>query len=404
MSTSDQVYRESYRRLFGEDAAPGKTSPGPGSRCAVSGKTINNEVVRDTNLSGGALLMACRFENVIFEQVNLEQATFLACRFRSCHFRDCNFGKAAFVGCRLRGVTFDGKRGRLERARFEKCRLSKVLFNDMHAVGVEFIRSRLAYCKFDAGKFGESKFLSNRLNRTTFHHCKMSDALFSRNYLKGCAFDAVLVDGIGAWSNRMDSVSRNSQNCLLGEKSAVHVHNLETSHFHSIVGNVGYSHLIDEMCEKCVLLLGRFTGENSETVRRLKDALHAEELLPIVFDFEGPKSRNLTETVCILAHMSKFVVADITDQKSVGHELQSIIPRLAVPVVPIIRGDAPVFALFYDYATADSVLDLVRFASLDALSLMIKDRIVEPARSRCKQIEEKRMRIAELRKIEERRA
>jgi len=48
-----------------------------------------------------------------------------------------------------------------------------------------------------------------------------------------------------------------------------------------------------------------------------------------------PDSRDITETVTTLARLARFIIADITDPKSIPLELQSIVPDVAVPVQPL---------------------------------------------------------------------
>ena len=72
------------------------------------------------------------------------------------------------------------------------------------------------------------------------------------------------------------------------------------------------------------------------------DAIRAElrkrDYLPILFDFEKPLSRDLTEAVSTLAHMAQFIIADLTDARSIPAELTEVVKDLpSVPVQPLIR-------------------------------------------------------------------
>jgi hypothetical protein len=59
--------------------------------------------------------------------------------------------------------------------------------------------------------------------------------------------------------------------------------------------------------------------------------------VPVVFDFEKSQSQTTTETVTLLARMARFVIADLTDAKSVLQELQAIVPSSPkLPVRPLI--------------------------------------------------------------------
>ena len=78
----------------------------------------------------------------------------------------------------------------------------------------------------------------------------------------------------------------------------------------------------------------------------MRDNLRERGYLPILFDFEGPLNRNTDETVTLLARMARFVIADISDAKSVLQELRTIVPNLpTLPVQPKARMPAFVSGL-----------------------------------------------------------
>ncbi len=57
---------------------------------------------------------------------------------------------------------------------------------------------------------------------------------------------------------------------------------------------------------------------------------------------------NPVDNVVMTARLARFVIADITDPKSIPLELQAIIPNLAVPVQPLLLEGSPEFSMFRD--------------------------------------------------------
>ena len=79
----------------------------------------------------------------------------------------------------------------------------------------------------------------------------------------------------------------------------------------------------------------------------LREELRKRDYLPILFDFDKPASRDITETVSLLARMARFVVADITDARSIPQELMVIAPDLpSVPIQPLLQEGAGEYGMF----------------------------------------------------------
>ena len=81
-----------------------------------------------------------------------------------------------------------------------------------------------------------------------------------------------------------------------------------------------------------------FIAHRKRVLELIREELRRLNYLPVVFDFDKPATRDLTETVSTLAHIAKFVIADITEARSIPQELERIVPDLpSVPVQPLLE-------------------------------------------------------------------
>jgi hypothetical protein len=133
-----------------------------------------------------------------------------------------------------------------------------------------------------------------------------------------------------------------------------------------------------------VLLLGRFTEGRIEVLERLRKELRKRDYLPIVFNFDKPETKDFTETVRLLAGLSRFVIADVTNPRSTPLELQATVPEIMVPFLPIIEEGQEPFAMLTDLwiRHRDWVFEPLYYSSLDALVGALDKEIIGPAETR----------------------
>jgi hypothetical protein len=88
--------------------------------------------------------------------------------------------------------------------------------------------------------------------------------------------------------------------------------------------------------------------------------------------------------------MARFVIADITDAKSIPAELQSIVPRLpSVPVQPLILDSDYEYALFEHIQKFPWVLETFRYGNQDELLASIEGRVIGSAEAKANEIRSK---------------
>jgi hypothetical protein len=194
------------------------------------------------------------------------------------------------------------------------------------------------------------------------------------------------VYGVSAWDVKQSEGTKQQDLIVtpLG-KPEITVDNIEVAQFvYLLLHNEKIRSVIDTVGKKGVLLLGRFTEGWIAVLERLRDELRKRGYLPIVFNFDNPATKDFTETIRLLAGLSKFVIADVTNPKSAPLELQATVPEIMVPFQPIIEEGQEPFAMLADLwkKHRDWVFEPVYYSSVDALVASFDKEIIAPAEAR----------------------
>jgi hypothetical protein len=191
--------------------------------------------------------------------------------------------------------------------------------------------------------------------------------------------------GIAAWNVRL-TIDTRQENLLItppGE-AGITVDNINVAQFiYLLLNNEEVRAVIDTITSKTALILGRFSPERKIILDRLREELRKRHYVPIMFDFEKPRSRDTIETIRTLAGMFKFIIADLTDAKAVVQELQAIVPNLpSVAVRFIIKKSESEPAMFDHIRRYPWVLDgAFEYENPEEVIKSINHSILEPWRS-----------------------
>jgi hypothetical protein len=196
--------------------------------------------------------------------------------------------------------------------------------------------------------------------------------------LTGADLTGCRIYGVSAWGLKLDGAKQ--QNLVVtpaANEAEITVDNIEVAQFiYLMLNNQKVREVIDTITSKAVLILGRFTEERKPVLEALRGELRQRKYLPILFDFEKPSNRNTDE----LARMARFVIADLSDAKSVLQELRAIVPDLpSVPVQPIIVAMQEEPGMFDFYRNFRSFLNVHRYASQEQLIAELGEKVVSPA-------------------------
>jgi uncharacterized protein YjbI with pentapeptide repeats len=154
-----------------------------------------------------------------------------------------------------------------------------------------------------------------------------------------------------------------------------------------LLNNRKIGEVIDTIGKKAVLILGRFSPERKAILDAIRHELRKRNYLPVLFDFEKPGSRDLTETISTLAHMARFVIADITDAKSIPQELTAIVPNLpSVPVQPLLLASQHEYGMFEHFRRYPWVLEPFLYEDQEKLLAELQAKVLAPAEAKAKEL------------------
>jgi hypothetical protein len=204
---------------------------------------------------------------------------------------------------------------------------------------------------------------------------------FTGANLTGCR-----IHGVAAWRLTLEGTKQ--QNLVITDvgEPEITVDDIEVAQFiYLMLNNQKIRRVIDTITSKVVLILGRFTPVRKPMLDALRDELRKPErgYVPVVFDFEKSRSQTTVETVTLLARMARFVIADLSDAKSVLQELQAIVPsspKLAVRPVIISDQDEP--GMFDSIKIYRSVPKTYRYDDLAQLTANLDKRVIRPAEAK----------------------
>jgi hypothetical protein len=212
----------------------------------------------------------------------------------------------------------------------------------------------------------------------------LAGSILIRTNLEGADLTGCRVYGVSVWGVNLRGTVQSDLVITAADEADITVDNIEVAQFiYLLLNNQRIRQVIDTITSKVVLILGRFTPARKTILDAMRQELRARDYLPVLFDFEKPANRDQTETISTLAHMARFVIADITDAKSIPQELMKIVPTLpSVPVQPLLLASKREWGMFRDLQRYPWVLAPVRYNDQKELLAELSEKVIMPAEAK----------------------
>ncbi len=306
---------------------------------------------------------------------NLSRASLQRANCSGAYLASANLSRANLAGANL------------SMADLSRADLSEANLSDAYLSGAYLSRANLSGACLERAFLARADLSGANLSGAQLRGADLSGASLVQARLDDADFTDCRVYGVSAWDVRLTRTRQSRLVITPDEESAITVDDLELAQFiYLLLNNQKIRRVIDTITSKVVLLLGSFTPERKVLLDALRDTLKLKNYSPVVFDFEAPAGRDLTETLRTLAHLSRFVIADITDAKSVPQELMAVVPDLpSVPVQPLLVSSQREYGMFEHFRRYPWVLPEILYDTPEELVRNLDVLVIGPAEAKAEQ-------------------
>lgn len=331
------------------------------SVCDLGGANLSGAYLSEANFFEADLSEAFLSEAYLFE-ANLSRVNLNGADLQWVYLGQADLSGAYLIGVNLREADLRG--AYLIGSNLSDADLSKANLIGADLQGADLRRANLA----------GANLIGARMLRTNFEDANLTD----------CS-----IYGISSWGLNLDGAKQSNLIITPPGEPAIAVDNLEVAQFiYLLLNHKTVRDLMNTLPSKVVLVLGGFAAEERQQVLAgIRDTLRVRGYLPVVFDLQKPADRDITETIYCLAAMARFILADLTDAKSIPQDLQRIIPNLKrVPVQPLLHACAREYAILEHFKRYSWVLEPYRYNSVEQAIAYLEEKAIAPAEAKAKEL------------------
>lgn len=325
---------------------------------------------------------------------NLHRADLCGAYLGNADLSDADLSKANLRGADLGSADLSG--ADLEMADFSGAYLDRADLREAYLVIADLSYAYLREANFAGADLSDADLSKADLSKANLNGANLIDAnLMYANLIETNFENANLTNcriyGISAWNLKLQGTVQSDLIITPDNEPIITVDNLEVAQFiYLLLYNEKLRNVIDTITSKVVLILGNFL-EHKAVLDAIRNELRHHDYLPVMFDFKKPTNRNFTETVSTLAHLARFIIADITEPRSIPQELQAIVPHLAVPVQPLLlEGSTGEYGMFPDLKKMYHwVLPIHQYKDINYLLDSLGEKVIAPAESKAQELEKR---------------
>jgi uncharacterized protein YjbI with pentapeptide repeats len=288
----------------------------------------------------------------------------------------------------LSGLTLSGadfSRTDLRWAGLSESQCDSCIFRNADLMGANLRGARLVDADLREADLRWGHLFETDMRNADLKGSLLQGATMVKTDLRGADMSGARIFGVSVWAVLLDSNTRQSDLVITSlAEPTITTDNIEVAQFlYLLLNNQKLRDVIDAVTTKVVLILGRFTPERKALLDAIREALRDRNYLPVLYDFDKPQAQTTLEAISTLAHLARFVIADLTDAKSVLQELQHIVPsRPLLAIQPLLLASQEEPGMFDFLCRYPWVLPAAVYASPADLLAALDERVIQPAETK----------------------
>jgi uncharacterized protein YjbI with pentapeptide repeats len=343
------------------------------TRADLNGANLRRANLRGANLSEGELIKAS------LSGADLSGANLVGANLSGADLVGANLSNAFLTAILVRAE--------LHRANLYRTNLIGADLRGANLTEADLEGTILVNANLSEADLSKAFLLDTDLSGAYLFGANLCRASLVRTTLNGANIRGCHIYGLSVWDVQLKGSSQSDLIITPPGFGIITVDGLQVAQFiYLLLNNQNIRHVIDTITSKVVLILGRFTPDRKVILDAIREELRNRDYLPVLFDFEKPSNRDITETVSTLAHMARFVIADITDARSIPQELMAIVPTLpSVPVQPLLLASQREYGMFEHFKRFPWVLEPYLYEDQDGLLAVLESHVIGPAEKKASQ-------------------
>ena len=350
------------------------------------------------NLSGANLARAKLFRADLSQadlsraslfKANLSQSDLAGANLNGADLTGAFLIKANLSGASLMGACLKG--ANLGQASLFRAGLAKAVLREASLFKSDLTEADLSEADLQGANFQEAVLERTDLRRANAANANLCFATLLRTNLEGAVLDNCAVHGTSLWEVVLGETRQSDLDVMPAQQPVLSVDRLQTAQLVGLLlHNEGARRDVFAITLNTVLVIGRFPPERQTVLAALKDSLRRGGYSPVVLDFHLPGGGDKAEMVKILGRMSRFVVADLTEDRRIVETLDAVVHFLpSIPIQPIGQAEGPGAADESHYGKYRWVLPFWAFRDPDDLAARFGREVVAPAEQKAAEIRQK---------------